>query len=420
MKQFRHIFWFEYLGYAKNKFFVILTAVLIALMAVVLFYPRFSGGKSLSVPALSDNTPKAIALASTCAERADAVAPYLQAGISKSVVTALSADEAALKEAVIAGTYDAAVLLESPTQYKYITETAALTDSTPMMISELLTARYQTVQMTSMGLSQEEVQSVMNAAVVGEPVVLGNDQSENFFYTYLLMFLLYFAVLMYGQFVAQSVATEKSSRAMELLITSAKPVNLMFGKVLGAGAAGFTQLVLLLGSAFVFFTLNKSYWAGNVMISSIFGMPLSMLLYTILFFVLGYFLYSFLYGALASLASRLEDTNTLVLPVTFMMIIAFMVTMFSMMSNVDSLLMKVASFIPFTSPMAMFTRISMGHVAPYEIVISVAILVLSTIGVGYLAAVIYRVGVLMYGKPPKLNEIVRAVQNNRQKSRKDS
>ncbi len=414
MKQFRTIFLFEYAGYAKNKVFVGLTAFLIAVMAVVLFFPRITGGEGLSALSSSENTPKNIAVASTAeTENTEEAAAFLQAGLTDCKFTASDADEETLKSRVSDGTFDAAVLITDAVHYKYITETASLSDMTAFSISEALTARYQYARMAAAGLSAQETQEIMTAAVTAETVVLGNDQSQNFFYTYILMFLLYMAVLMYGQFVAQSVAVEKSSRAMELLITSAKPVNLMFGKVLGAGAAGFTQLVLLLGSAFVFYAVNKSYWADNMVVESIFGMPVSMMLYTVLFFVLGYFLYSFLYGALASLASRLEDINTLVMPVTFMMIISFMITVFSMMGNVDSALMKVCSFIPFTSPMAMFTRIAMGHVESYEIIISVVILIASTVLVGYLAAAIYKIGVLMYGKPPKPAEILRAVRDNR-------
>ncbi len=413
MKQFRTIFTFEYLGYAKNKIFVGLTAILLLVMAAVLFFPRITQGKEISVPTFSESAPQNIAVASCCTEDAAQTAAYLQTGFPNSTVTAVEGTEESLKSLVSDGEYDAALLLTDETHYKYITETAALTDMTAVTASEMLTAKYQCAQMAALGLSPEAAQSVMTAAVTAEPVVLGNDQSQTFFYTYILMFLLYMAVLMYGQFVAQSVAVEKSSRAMELLITSAKPVNLMFGKVLGAGAAGFTQLVLLLGGAYAFYSVNKSYWADNFVVQSIFDMPLSMLGYTVLFFVLGFFMYAFLYGALASLASRLEDINTLTMPVTFMMIIAFMITMFSMMGNVDSTLMKVASFVPFTAPMAMFTRIAMGHVEPLEIGISVAILLLSTVGVGYLAAAIYKIGVLMYGKPPHFNELVRALRSNR-------
>lgn len=413
MKQFKTIFAFEYSGYAKNKVFVGLTAVLIILMAILLFYPRISHSTGLSIEAFADKTPKNVALLDNSGDDTEITAQYLRESLENTNLTIVNVTEDELTSAVTDGTYDVAIILTSPLSYKYIVENAELTDTTTMVVSEVLKAKFQYEKLAEIGVSAEQSTEIMSSAVQSEAVITGKDQSQSFFYTYILMFLLYFAVLMYGQFVAQSVAVEKSSRAMELLITSAKPVNLMFGKVLGAGAAGFTQLVLLLGSAFLFYTVNKTYWQDNYVIQSIFGMPVSMLLYTILFFVLGYFLYSFMYGALASLASRLEDINTLTMPVTYMMIISFMITVFSMVSNVDSMIMKIASFIPFTSPMAMFTRIAMGSVSTTEIIISVAVLVISTVLIGYLAAAIYKIGVLMYGKPPKMNELVRALKSNK-------
>ena len=415
MKQFKTIFGFEYGSYAKNKVFVGLTVILIIVMAVVLFFPRFKAKTGTSVPSFSDNTPKNIALCDNSGDGAEATAVYLKEGLKNANVTVVTEDIDTLKTEVNNGTYDCAVVLENPLSYKYIVENAGITDTTSLMINEILTQKYKYEKMMQLGLSPDETSELMNVTADSEEIVTGKDQSQSFFYTYILIFLLYFAVIMYGQFVAQSVAVEKSSRAMELLITNAKPSSLMFGKVMGAGMAGLTQLVLLLGSAYGFYALNKEFWADNMIIKSIFGMPASMLLYTILFFVLGFFLYSFMYGALASLASRLEDMNTLVMPVTFLMIISFMITIFSMMGNVDSTLMKVVSFIPFTSPMAMFTRIAMGSVSTIEIVISVGILIGSTIGIGYLAAAIYKIGVLMYGKPPKLNELLRALKNNKTK-----
>ena len=130
----------------------------------------------------------------------------------------------------------------------------------------------------------------------------------------------------------------------------------------------------------------------------------------LVFFILGFLIYAFMFGAVGSTASKLEDINTSVMPITMLFIIAFIVVMTSMSSgNVDNTLMKVASFIPFTSPMAMFTRICMSTVPLYEILISIAILIGSTIGVGYVAAKIYRVGVLLYGTTPKIGSIIKAV-----------
>jgi ABC-2 type transport system permease protein len=181
--------------------------------------------------------------------------------------------------------------------------------------------------------------------------------------------------------------------------------------VIAACTAGFIQLICVFGSAILFYNMNSSYWGESVVINSMFNMPASLLAFMLLFFVLGFFIYAFLFGAVGSTASRLEDINTSVMPITMLFIIAFMVVMFSMSSdNVDSLLMIVCSYVPFTSPMAMFARIAMSTVPAYEVVLSVVILVASVCGVGVLAAKIYRVGVLLYGTTPKIGDILKSVR----------
>jgi len=233
---------------------------------------------------------------------------------------------------------------------------------------------------------------------------------QNYFYTYVMIMALYMVIILYGQMVATNVATEKSSRAMELLVTSAKPVSMMFGKVLSSCLAGFLQLVAIFGTAFISFNLNRSYWESEEMIGAIFDIPPELLVYMLIFFVLGFLIYAFLYGAIGSTASKLEDINTSVMPVTLVYIAAFMIVLFSITdNNVDSTLMKASSFIPFTSPMAMFARIAMSTVPTHEIVISIALLALSVVGVGYVSAKIYRTGVLLYGTPPKLGTIIKTV-----------
>ena len=160
----------------------------------------------------------------------------------------------------------------------------------------------------------------------------------------------------------------------------------------------------------MFYNINKDAWGDNGMIESIFNIPVELFGYMLIFFILGFLIYAFLYGAIGSTASKLEDINTSVMPITFLFIIGFMVVIFSMTSgSVDNTLMKVCSYIPFTSPMAMFTRICMSTVAWYETVISIAILIASTVGIGLLAAEIYRVGVLLYGTTPKIGSILKAV-----------
>ncbi len=415
MKQFKTIFSFEFLGYIKNKMFIGLTLVVILVMGIVLFYPSLNGGKSVDMGNIGVKFAQNIALKTETDYDLGRLSGYITQSIEGANVTLSDKTDEELKTAVSEGEYDIAVIITSPLSYRYIVDTAGLTDMTTAVIDEALGYEYQTSIMLDAGLNEEQAQKILTATVESEAEIISTDQSQSFFYTYILMFLLYFAVLVYGQYVAQGVAVEKSSRTMEMLITHADPVSLMFGKILGAGAAGFTQLILILGAAVGFYSINKEYWQDNMIVNSIFDMPLKLVAFTVLFFSLGFLIYSFMYGALASLASRLEDVSTLTMPVTFVMIFAFMLTIFSMLSNVDSPLMKVASFFPLTSPMAMFTRIAMGNVPWYQILISVAILIASTVLIGYLAAAIYRIGVLMYGKPPKFNELSRALKNNKVK-----
>ena len=226
-----------------------------------------------------------------------------------------------------------------------------------------------------------------------------------------MIFALYMVILLYGQMVATNVATEKSSRAMELLVTSARPASMMFGKVIASCIAGLLQIIAIFGSALLFFNLNDAYWGSNEIIKSIFDMPLDLFGYMLIFFILGFFIYAFMFGAVGSTASKLEDINTSVMPITILFIAGFFVVVFSMTSgNTDTVLMKVCSFIPLTSPMAMFTRIAMSTVPWYEILISIALLIGSVFGVGILSAKIYRVGVLLYGTPPKIGAILKAIR----------
>jgi ABC-2 type transport system permease protein len=281
------------------------------------------------------------------------------------------------------------------------------------MNTELATAVLQEVYrlnaMVHNGISPEIAGEIISVQIESNIEALGKDQMQNFFYTYIMIFALYMVIILYGQMVATNVATEKSSRAMEVLITSAKPTSMMFGKVLASCIAGFSQLVLVFGTAILLYNINKEA-LSNPIIASVFDIPVELFIYLILFFVLGFLIYAFMYGAIGSTASKLEDINTSVMPITFLFIIAFMVVMFSMSNGtIDNTAMLICSYIPFTSPMAMFTRICMSTVAWYEIAASIVILIGSTVGIGILSAKIYRTGVLLYGTPPKIGTLIKTV-----------
>ena len=167
----------------------------------------------------------------------------------------------------------------------------------------------------------------------------------------------------------------------------------------------------MFGSAFLFYNINKSYWEDNLMIRMIFDMPPSLLGYLLAFFLFGFLLYAFLYGAIGSTVSKLEELNSSCMPVTLLYVIATMTVIMNVaMGETNSTLIKVLSYVPFSSPLAMFARVAISSVAWYEIAISFAILAASVVGVGVLSAKIYRVGVLLYGNRPTLKDIFKMIR----------
>lgn len=404
MKQFTKVFKFEFLNIIKSKAFIFLTLLMFIGTTVTLFYPRFSNNKKM--PGMGESKPAKLAVFDAAGEMGEFIKENMTSYEITLCESEMQADELLKDESV-----DAAIVITSPLSYTYSVNDMGLYDETTQTVSALLQYRYRETRLSEFGLSESQIAEIQSAVAVPEIKVVGNDQSQSFFYTYILMFMLYISVITYGQMIAQSVATEKSSRAMELLITSAKPDSLIFGKVLGAGFAGLSQILIILLWAVACYKVNAPFWEDNFFIASIFDMPVSLIAYTAIFFVLGFLIYAFLYGALGSLASKMEDIGTLTTPLTFLMVIAFMVPIVSISSGkVDTAVMKVLSFIPFCSPMAMFARIAMSTVKPLHIAISILILIVSNIAIGYVAVLIYRMGILMYGKPPKITQVLKQLK----------
>jgi len=414
MKQFGKILKFELLGYLKNKIFVGITIFLTVAIAIVAFLPNLLAALKSDEPIEPTDLPVMLVQAQD-ESLASVVGEYFTQTFTDYKVTVIGSD-IDVQAKVLAGEAECAFVMHDLDKYTYYVENLSMYDVNAGMANQVLQEAYRAMAMVLNGLSPEQAAEIMSVQIEGETMALGKNQAENFLYTYLMIMALYMVILLYGQMVATNVATEKSSRAMELLVTSAKPTAMMFGKVLASCIAGFSQLVLVFGTAILCYNINKANLA-NPLISSLFGIPMDLFIYMIVFFILGFLIYAFMFGAIGSTASKLEDINTSVMPITFLFIIAFLVVVFSMSGgSIDNIAMRICSYIPFTSPMAMFTRIAMSTVAWYEIAISISILVASTVGIGILSARIYRVGVLLYGVPPKFTTMIKTVFQTEGKS----
>lgn len=411
MKQFFTVFKFEFINFIKNKIFVGLTLVLAIVIAIVTFFPRLADGKDISLNFGDDTIPSLLIVNNSGDET---LTDALKSALVDYEITVEKYDLEKAKELVTNEEYKIAIVIDSPLKYNYVVDNLGLYDTTSYIIDEILLSSYKMNYLANAGLSNEEIDEFSSAFVTSESIIVGQDQTQSFFHAYLLMMVLYMAVLIYGQLVAQSVATEKSSRAMELLITSANPKSLIFGKVIGTGVAGLAQITVLLLWGVICIVINKEYLADNEVMSMFMSISPSVIVYTVVFFVLGFGLYAFLNGAMGSMASKLEDVGTLTMPVMFTFIVSFVITIaFMSADNIDNPFINILSYIPFTAPMAMFARICMGTASHLEALASIVILIISIYGVGRLAVAIYRIGILMYGKPPKFNEIARALKKNK-------
>lgn len=226
---------------------------------------------------------------------------------------------------------------------------------------------------------------------------------------YVMVFLLYLAILIYGQMIATEVATEKSSRVMEILISSASPVTHMFAKIIGIGLLGLTQILALIVVGYLLIANKLSeYSEGFFEAFGFSSTSSSIYVYAIIFFILGYFLYATISAMLGSIVSRVEDVQQLILPIVFLVMIAFFIAMFGL-SQPDATFITVTSFIPFFSPMIMFLRVGMIDVPVWQVGVSMAILLGTIYIFAILGARIYRGGVLMYGGSRSLKDIKNAL-----------
>ena len=240
--------------------------------------------------------------------------------------------------------------------------------------------------------------------------------------------LIYIFIFMYGTMVMRGVIEEKTSRIVEVIISSVKPFQLMMGKILGVALVGLTQFVL-----WIFLTIAIASVAELIFIDSSSitnelnsnqesqlldeltkltgGINLIQIFISFIFYFLaGYLMYSSLFAAVGSAVDAEADTQQFVLPITIPLILAFILIQ-PIMENPDGPLAFWMSIIPFTSPVIMMVRLPFG-VANWELALSMAILILSFILTTYLAGKIYRTGILMYGKKTSYKEIWRWLTYN--------
>lgn len=397
MKNFSTVLGFELRNYFKNKSFMIWT-LLIGILAIgAMFLPRF-------VNLFGEENGPAETRQMALLDENHLVPDDLLSSFFPDAQFQRVDSEEALTQLVETEEAEAGFAVLSAHEYRYLVFNKSLSDSDSAAFTALLQSASFAAYCAENNLNFQEVSQNMTPEITCQETVLGKDSTQNFFYCYGLVIIVFMLIILYGTMIATSVTLEKSNRSIEVLVTSTRPTSLLFGKVIAGALASLFQAAFILGGLLLSYGINRTAWQGRL--DFVLHVPGEVLAAFALFGLGGFLFYAFLYGMMGALVSKTEDINKSSGNLQLLVMIVYFVVLFQL-QNPDGILMRVASFLPFSSYSAMFVRIAMGTVATWELAVSFLILVLSIVGAGYLGAKVYRSSTLRYGNPLKLRHVLR-------------
>ena len=409
MQQFFTVFKYEFKKIVLSKGYLISTGIMAIILAGVFFLPQLIS--DLKLFGSSDNTP--VALIKTDYKNSETLVQTIHAALPDYEVKLTDKSTEEAKQEVIDD--KAKFFIEANHDLTEVTEYSKIGFSDASVrevqsIDTIIKNRRQADLLAEQNLAPAAIAKVLNPDVKINLETVNKNGAASVIYTFVLIYALYMAITFYGSHVMNSVVTEKTSRAMEVLATSVKPNALLFGKIISTSLAGLIQIAAIIIEAFIcvkISSVNNPDFPVNQIISNI---PTQILVYMLIFFLLGFLIYSFLYGAFASTVSKIDELSSAVMPVQIIIVFTFIVTMSAINSgNADTPFNVFLSYFPFTAPMMMFTRAIISNVSTLEIILSILVLIVSTYFIGWLSARIYRVGILMYGEKPNFIKLMGAI-----------
>lgn len=409
MQQFFTVFKYEFKKIVLSKGYLISTGIMAIILAGVFFLPQLIS--DLRLFGSADNTP--VALIKTDYTNSETLVQTIHAALPDYEVKLTDKSTEEAKQEVVDD--KAKFFIEANHDLTEVTEYSKIGFSDASVreiqsIDTIVKNLRQSDLLTEQDLAPSAIAKVLNPDVKINLETVNKNGTASVIYTFVLIYALYMAITFYGSHVMNSVVTEKTSRAMEVLATSVKPNALLFGKIISTSLAGLIQIAAIIIEAFICVKIssaNNPSFPVNQIISNI---PTQILVYMLIFFLLGFLIYSFLYGAFASTVSKIDELSSAIMPVQIIIVFTFIATMSAINSgNADTPFNVFLSYFPFTAPMMMFTRAIISNVSTLEIILSILVLIVSTYFIGWLSARIYRVGILMYGEKPNFIKLMAAI-----------
>ena len=421
----------EYLFRVRGRAFVITTILLAVAVAAVTMVPTILGALGVADP------PRIVVDVQADDVSTDPVVVIQTALLVGGGGTDEGVDEAdrpqvtraddpdAAAQAVRDGELDALLTItrddDGELAFDYL-GSASPTNQTRLLITQAATALAVSDRLERAGIDeQQSAEFFRPPSFTATPIDPDDARDEEdfggaFILAYAVVILTFMAILTYGNWVAQSVAEEKSGRVMELLVTAASPRQLLTGKVLGTGAAGLTQYVAIVVAALVGFVANgpiaEAFGVGGQAPITLPELEPSMILSFSAFFLLGFTLYSTLYAAAGSMVSRIEDVQQAAGPLIFLALGGYFAA-FTGLNDPDAEWVGMLSIVPFFSPYLMPARMLLTSVGIGEVLLAIGILALTVVLAILVASRIYSAGVLMYGQRVGLRSIWRATRVSR-------
>lgn len=402
----------EFIERVRTRWFWISSAIVPALFGALLFLPAMlaTGGAAKRIVVVDATEsdlggPVVEALGESGAFVATLISA--RAGVVDSLVREVGAKRL---DGFLVLTEDA--ITSGDVQYR-ASNVSSLRDISELerVLSQVITvARLKRAGIDPAVMAQAEQNIHLETEKISRSRTTGENAAQSFSLAYFMGIILYTVILMYGVNVKSSVLEEKTTRIVEVLVSSIRPFPLLLGKVVGVGAVSLLQLGLwvVLGRALL---LSRGV-RGPEVLGGVFEVPqVSVATATVFlaYFLGGFFIYSAMFAAVGAISSSEQEAQQAQQPIVLMLVASFL-SMFALLNDPGSKLSVALSLVPFTSPIAMPVRWAAGDLPPGEVAASLVLLVAGIVGVTWVAARIYRVGILMTGKRPGVRELWRWVR----------
>ena len=298
---------------------------------------------------------------------------------------------------------------ENQINLEYIVKNLSMVNSVPESLVNALTSLYSNLQISKLGLTPEQIQSITPNFAFEMKQTEEQEVQGNPFVIMLISLVLFYAIYFCAYQVSSSITTEKTSKIIETLVTSTTPRTIVLGKTIGIGIVGIIQIVAIIATALISnaLFLEEGILDGIIDFDNI--TPFLGLV-TLVYFVFGYAVYALLYALTGSTVSKPEDVQSANGPVAIIAVIGFYLSYFTMM-NPTSNLNQIAAILPISSPFCMPFRVMMGIATPTELIVSIAILVITIFVVAKISIKIYSQAILNYGSKVSLKEALQMYKN---------